>query len=134
MRTLVQCMRVRLSANWMTASNRGTCMYMVWTALGCLNQFINSVVWNKNVVNRAPVWCDICEVIYLFVRHRTINLTQLIFVPYLEATRITIGISIAISAAALCVMRHLYQITCLRSINLSKVGVFICLYVCRVSQ
>jgi pheromone a factor receptor len=40
---------------------------MVWTALGCLNQFINSVVWNKDVINRAPIWCDICEKI-LFMR------------------------------------------------------------------
>ncbi|KIM89832.1 hypothetical protein PILCRDRAFT_198438 [Piloderma croceum F 1598] len=86
------CLLVNLE---MTASNRGTCLYIVWAALGCLNQFINSVVWDKNVINRAPVWCDI-------------------------STRIAIGISIAIPAASLCIMRHLYQIMCLRSINLSK--------------
>jgi hypothetical protein len=59
-----QCLSVCIVANQMTASNRGTCFYMVWTALGCLNQFINSVVWNKSTVNKAPVWCDICEVFY----------------------------------------------------------------------
>jgi len=55
-RTLVQCMRVRLSANWMTASNRRE-RVCIWFGqpLGALNQFINSIVWNKNVVNRAPV-------------------------------------------------------------------------------
>ncbi|KIM89831.1 hypothetical protein PILCRDRAFT_60307 [Piloderma croceum F 1598] len=81
--------------HWKT-SNRGTCFYVVWTALGCLNQFINSVIWNKNTANKAPVWCDI-------------------------STRITVGLSIAIPAASLCITRHLYQITCLQSINLSKV-------------
>src|SRR5882724_5647776 len=49
------------------ASNRGTCLYIIWSALGCLNQFINSVVWNKNTVNKAPVWCDICEVLCIYL-------------------------------------------------------------------
>ena len=40
--------------------NSGTCYYMVWTALACLNQFINSIVWANNAINVAPVWCDIC--------------------------------------------------------------------------
>ena len=50
-----------LTNQWMTVSNTGTCLCMAWIAVGCLTQFINSVVWDKNVVNRAPVWCDICE-------------------------------------------------------------------------
>ena len=41
------------------ARNIGTCMYMAWTGLGCLIQCINSIVWNKNMINRAPVYCDI---------------------------------------------------------------------------
>ena len=43
------------------AWNSGTCYYMMWTALACLNQFVNSVVWSSDALNRAPVWCDICE-------------------------------------------------------------------------
>jgi hypothetical protein len=34
---------------------------MTWTALASLNFFINSIIWNGNVVNWAPVWCDICQ-------------------------------------------------------------------------
>ncbi|KAF8070288.1 pheromone receptor [Lyophyllum atratum] len=41
------------------AWNTGTCLYMAWTSLGCLNLFINSVIWRGNMVNWAPVWCDI---------------------------------------------------------------------------
>lgn len=42
------------------AWNSGTCYYMVWTALACLNSFVNSIVWADDAVNRAPIWCDIC--------------------------------------------------------------------------
>jgi pheromone a factor receptor len=45
-----------------TAWNTGTCLFMVWTGLGCLLQSINSIVWNKNIVNRAPIYCDICKI------------------------------------------------------------------------
>jgi pheromone a factor receptor len=112
-------------ANRKAASNRGTCLYMVWTALACLNQFINSVVWNKNAINKAPVWCDICEVFFskkITPPHNQSNTINLL--PYLEATRIIVGLSIALPAASLCITRHIYQITCLQSINLSKVGGF----------
>ena len=41
------------------AWNTGTCMYMIWTGLGCLVQCISSIVWDQNIVNRAPIYCDI---------------------------------------------------------------------------
>jgi len=65
--------------------NTGICLYMAWTGLGCLNSFINSIVWNKDVVNRSPVWCDI-------------------------SSRFMIGLSVAIPAASLCINRRLYFI------------------------
>jgi len=46
-----------LSLAW----SAGPCMYMIWTGLACLNQFINSIIWNGNAIDFAPVWCDICE-------------------------------------------------------------------------
>jgi hypothetical protein len=49
-----------------TAWNTGTCLYMVWTGLGCLLQCINSIVWNKNMINRAPIYCDICKTLHAF--------------------------------------------------------------------
>lgn len=42
------------------AWNAGTCIYMFWTGFASLIQFVNSVVWNGNVNNVAPIWCDIC--------------------------------------------------------------------------
>ena len=47
------------------AWNSGTCLYMLWTALGCLNQLVNSIVWHGNVINWAPAWCNICLYIFL---------------------------------------------------------------------
>jgi pheromone a factor receptor len=32
---------------------------MAWTGIGCLIQCVNSIVWNGNIINRAPVYCDI---------------------------------------------------------------------------
>jgi pheromone a factor receptor len=45
------------------AWNTGTCLYMIWVGLGCLLQCINSIVWNKNMIDRAPVYCDICKLL-----------------------------------------------------------------------
>jgi len=39
--------------------NTGTCLFMAWSGIACLYQFIDSVIWNGNVVNWSPVWCDI---------------------------------------------------------------------------
>lgn len=52
------------------AWNTGTCLYMIWTGLACLIFFINSVVWNSDVINKAPVWCDICtcSTVFCFLR------------------------------------------------------------------
>lgn len=43
------------------AWNSGTCYFMMWSTLACLNQFINSVVWAGNALNPAPAWCEICQ-------------------------------------------------------------------------
>ncbi|KAJ7732231.1 pheromone A receptor-domain-containing protein [Mycena maculata] len=77
------------------AWNAGTCLFMIWTALACLNNFINSIVWHNNVIDWAPVWCDI-------------------------STRLTIGISVAIPAASLCINRRLYKIAACQTVSITK--------------
>jgi pheromone a factor receptor len=52
---------VLIPLRWhLQAWNSGTCFYMMWAALACLNTFVNSIVWADDTLNRAPVWCDIC--------------------------------------------------------------------------
>ncbi|KAL1742319.1 pheromone B alpha 2 receptor [Schizophyllum fasciatum] len=65
--------------------NSGTCFLMIWTAVACLNMFINAVVWKDHSRNVAPVWCEI-------------------------SIRITLGASVAIPASSLCIVRRLYTI------------------------
>lgn len=77
------------------AWNAGTCYYMIWTALACLNQFINSIVWHGNVINWAPVWCDI-------------------------SIRIMLGSSVGIPAASLCINRRLYKIAKVQAVTVTR--------------
>ncbi|KAF9494768.1 pheromone receptor [Pleurotus eryngii] len=78
------------------AWNSGTCLYMIWTAIGCLNYFVNSVVWHANAIDWAPIWCDI-------------------------STRLTVGLSVAIPAASLCINRRLYKIASVQTVSISRV-------------
>jgi len=77
------------------AWNTGTCLYMAWTAVGCLNQFINSIVWSGNAINWAPIWCDI-------------------------SSRIIIGLNVAIPACSLAINRRLYYIATCNTVMKSK--------------
>nr|AAQ96347.1 pheromone receptor Rcb3 B5 [Coprinopsis cinerea] len=77
------------------AWNSGTCLFMIWTAIGCLNLFINSLIWHGNAIDWAPIWCDI-------------------------STRLIVGISVAIPAASLCINRRLYKIASCQTVSLSR--------------
>ncbi|KAF9007127.1 pheromone A receptor-domain-containing protein [Cyathus striatus] len=77
------------------AWNSGTCLFMIWTGLGCLNLFINSIVWHGNAIDKAPVWCDI-------------------------STRFTVGLSVAIPAASLCINRRLYKIASCTTAHMAR--------------
>lgn len=41
--------------------NAGTCLFIFWTGLSSLVWFVNSIVWDGNIVNWTPAWCDICK-------------------------------------------------------------------------
>ncbi|KAH9959376.1 GPCR fungal pheromone mating factor [Russula compacta] len=74
----------------MQAWNTGTCLYMAWIGLGCLTQCINSIVWNKNMVDRARVYCFI-------------------------STRIQAGLNVGFTASLLCIVRRLYKIVTMKN-------------------
>ncbi|KAH9963550.1 GPCR fungal pheromone mating factor [Russula dissimulans] len=77
------------------AWNAGTCLLMAWTGLGCLIQCINSIVWNKNTIDRAPFYCDI--------------------IIHLQS-----GLNVALAACALCINRRLYKIATARAVIITK--------------
>ncbi|KAJ6463101.1 pheromone A receptor-domain-containing protein [Mycena vulgaris] len=70
--------------------NSGTTFYIMWAALACLNQFVNSIAWRDTVLNKAPVvrWCDIS----------------------------TLAASVGIPTASLCINRQLYQIASVKTV------------------
>ncbi|KAI0274471.1 pheromone A receptor-domain-containing protein [Russula aff. rugulosa BPL654] len=78
------------------ARNTGTCLFMIWTGLGCLLQCINSIVWNKNMINRVPVYCDICN-------------SLVAFNPF------QVALNAAVPASSLCINRLLYRVASKKS-------------------
>ncbi|EGN97934.1 hypothetical protein SERLA73DRAFT_55455, partial [Serpula lacrymans var. lacrymans S7.3] len=64
----------------------GTSALIIWIGLLCLNGFINSIVWDHNVTNWAPVWCDI-------------------------SSRLMLGGGIGVQSACLCIAHYLYFVT-----------------------
>ncbi|KAG1816849.1 pheromone A receptor-domain-containing protein [Suillus subaureus] len=77
------------------AWNAGTCVYMIWVAISCLIQFVNSIIWRNSALNVAPVWCDI-------------------------STKLLIGASIGIPASALCISHRLYTIAVIKTASATR--------------
>lgn len=92
------------------SGNSGTCYYIMWASLACLNQFVNSIVWAGNADNIAPIWCEICmceiHILYLFSDLRI-------------AIRIMLGASVGLPAASLCINRRLYYIASVQTVSTS---------------
>ncbi|KAF8230924.1 fungal pheromone STE3G-protein-coupled receptor [Tricholoma matsutake] len=72
--------------------NTGTCLQMIWLGLACLVYFINSIIWNSNTNNSAPVWCDI-------------------------SSYIGNAVAVAVPTAVMCMTRRLYLIITGNTIN-----------------
>ncbi|KAJ8081619.1 a-factor receptor [Marasmius tenuissimus] len=84
--SLLAFILVTIPLSWhLEAWNTGTCCFMIWTGLGDLIYFINSIIWNGRVGNYAPVWCDISEKYYA-------------------------GINVALPVCSMCINRRLYHI------------------------
>ncbi|KAJ7278694.1 pheromone A receptor-domain-containing protein [Mycena rebaudengoi] len=73
----------------------GTCLFMIWTALGCLDLFINTIVWRHNVTNWSPIWCDI-------------------------SSHIVLTASVGSPASSLCINRRLYNIATCQTVSMTK--------------
>jgi hypothetical protein len=87
---------------------------MIWTGLGCLMQCINSIVWNKNMINRVPVYCDICKSVDPQSLERPLTLR------HLTATRIQVALNVAIPACSLCINRRLYKIATVKAVMITR--------------
>ena len=105
------------------AWNVGTCLYMTWTGLGCLFQCVNSIVWNKNMIDRAPVYCDICTSFSYALSLRSLTLR------HATATHIQIALNVAVPASSLCINRQLYRAASMKTAgttDIEKRRILIC--------
>lgn len=112
---LIPCMTIVFLLTFLLAWNAGTCIVMMWIAVGCLIQFVNSVVWNGNTINHAPVWCNICKLLKLSV----IGEIQISGI----ATQFSYGANVALPAGALCITRRLYHISHLTNVRITNTEV-----------
>ncbi|KAF7288416.1 Pheromone B alpha 1 receptor [Mycena chlorophos] len=70
--------------------NIGTCGYMLWSGVGCLIFFIDSLIWRGNTLDSAPVWCDL-------------------------STYFLAALNLAVPATSLCINRRLYYIVYMKA-------------------
>jgi len=84
---------------------------MAWTGLGCLVQGINSIVWNNNMIDKAPIYCDIGE--FLMCVPQVIANSSIV-------TRIQVALNVAIPASSLCINRRLYKIACVNAVIVTR--------------
>jgi pheromone a factor receptor len=82
---------------------------MAWAGLGCLNAFINSVVWNNTTENKAPVWCDICSCTSSSLPSQFADRAFLLLLVY-TASRFIVGVGVGLPAATLVISHRLYKI------------------------
>ena len=102
------------------AWNSATCYYMMWASLSCLNEFVNTVVWARDALDHAPVWCDVCEC------PLSLPLPSCCYIPTApSATRITIAASVGIPAASMCINQRLYNIAKVQAVMVTKAEVSI---------
>jgi pheromone a factor receptor len=98
-----------------SAWNVGTHLFLAWVGLLCLFLGINSIIWNHNTVNWAPVWCDISQSSFFFALSNDFT-----GVYHVTATRFGVGVSIAVPATVLCINRRLYLLASPTTIIPSK--------------
>ncbi|KAI0315009.1 STE3-like pheromone receptor [Amylostereum chailletii] len=82
-----------------SAWNAGTCMYMFWVSTTCLAEFINAIVWKGNLLNPAPIWCDI-------------------------TAKLFVGAGVGLPAASLCINRRLFNITSGKTVFITRADRF----------
>jgi Pheromone A receptor len=54
------------------ARNSATCIYILWVSSSNLIGFIDSILWDGNILDKAPVWCDIGKFIWWHVPDHTL--------------------------------------------------------------
>jgi len=96
------------------ARNVATIAMIFWFFEHCLSSGIDAIVWAGNVNDSAPIYCQISESFCdLFNRRALIHDIR-------SATYLRNGVVIALTAATLCICKHLEYVSSGRPISLDK--------------
>nr|UWI70531.1 pheromone receptor B1 [Pleurotus eryngii] len=74
------------------ARNVATCGIIFWLFVVNFIYGVNSILWASDVIDRAPIWCDIC-------------------------TKIVVGASFALPICTMCVCKHLEMVSSNRKVK-----------------
>jgi len=66
------------------------------------------------MVNRAPVYCDICKLV------GPLSLKHSLILRHCTATRIQVALNVAIPACSLCINRRLYKIASVKAVMTTR--------------
>ncbi|KAF8332022.1 GPCR fungal pheromone mating factor [Cantharellus anzutake] len=69
----------------LAAKNHAVLPFACWSLVGCCVYFINSLLWQKNARNFAPVWCDI-------------------------SSKLLVSLETGLSSSTLCISHQLFDI------------------------
>ena len=90
---------IPLPAHWRSC-NVATVSIIVWLFAMDVIYGVNTIVWDGNIRKHLFVWCDISEYPRSFIGQRLPS-------SPIAATKLSIGASVALPAATMCVCRNL---------------------------
>lgn len=83
----------------------------MWVGIGCLNLFINAILWDGNAILKDVWFCDICEYLHTISNRSSDRIL---------ATRITLAMNVAMPICSLVINRRLYFIATSDTVLASK--------------
>jgi len=91
------------------ARNIATIAMIFWLSSFCFTLAIDATIWAGNVKNSAPLWCDISK--YRSHCGIMLSVTYPLESLFFTAIKLKSGTYIALSAASLCICKHLESLS-----------------------
>ena len=93
---------VPLPSHW-RARNVATLALIFWLFFADFIYGVNSILWAGNVLDHAPVWCDISMYSCFFSLHESYSISL--------GTKFITGVSFALPLCTLCICKHLEMVS-----------------------
>ncbi|KAI0078435.1 STE3-domain-containing protein [Panus rudis PR-1116 ss-1] len=104
--SLIGGLLVLIPLTWfLQAWNVGCVLYIFWTSLVCILQFVNNMIWRDNARNVSPIFCDICEFLI------TCRIPTVPYWDHYAGVRVQWAAGMGIISAGLVIARRVALIT-----------------------